>query len=142
MSDSDEDDYVDEYQEEYNYHYIFGVRSFVNLDKDPPVELGLDFVVEYCTDDVNKVLEANEITKNEMWKTEFKDALEIIGKPDLISLVTSLHVCQIRARYCPELTVHHLKTTTKIDREFLNIWLQSCLVDKYARDKLQQSKVW
>lgn len=139
---SDEELIEDEYYEEYNYHYIFGVRSAVVLEKNPPVELQLDFVIEYQTDDANKILEAQEITGNEMWKTKLDEAFEIIGRPDLNSLMASLFVCQMRSRFCPELTVHHLKTTTKIDREILNTWLQSCLIDEYAKNKLQESKIW
>jgi hypothetical protein len=116
------------------FKYYFGVRV------DPRIEtagqLELDCMIEITEEDMKNIELAKDMVTNEMWKSTNEEALKACH----VEHLTAITALQHRA-YANNLSLHMVYTEFKLEEEDLKMWVDSCNFDKYARQKLINSKV-
>jgi len=122
-------------EKEFEYFYIFGVRS--ETTKDLRSELCLDFLIEYTSEDLENKELAKIMIENKMLPTSTEEAINAMG---LNHLSAAIHCSKIRSRY-ERLSVHQFKSTFPMTREDLSDYVKSSNNCEYSRKKLIDSKI-
>ena len=121
---------------EKDWHYYFGVRAAPATSKNPG-ELSLDFFVEVTQ---------KEYENFEIFKLLYKDDLfkstkgELLEAYNITEVVQNLNACILVANQ-NMLSVHHIVTKFKMERDDVRIFVYSSNFDKDLRKKLFDSRI-
>lgn len=116
------------------YKYLFSVQVDSSLEKGG--EISLDSFLEISPDEQRRLKLAEDMYRNEIWKTDLKDAMKTFDVEHLLvinALLTSAHVNQR--------SIHMVETEFPITREDLAMWVKSSNIDKISKQKLLDSRI-
>jgi len=118
------------------YYYLFGVRADPATSKIPG-KLSLDFCIEYTDEEISKTELAKIMAENKAIKTSKEEAVRACGLSNLFHEINGASF-RVGANM---LSTHKVNSDSKMDREMLSTWVDSCNYDDVAKQKLKASRV-
>ena len=120
---------------EFKYYTLFGVN--LSRGKDMIPKFSRDFLLRWTTNERETANLAQEMVKNELFKTTEKEAIEACGFSEAFDLTG----IRIRMRYCPEITAHLFETDFVLTDEWLNILIDSANYSDHGKKQLADSRI-
>lgn len=122
--------------EVFEYCTFFGVR--LGRDKDMIPKFSIDFIMRWTTNDKENSKLAEEMIKNELFKTTSAEAVEAVGLGEIASNLSSV---SLRMRFNPDITAHMFVTKFPMTDEWLQTMIDYANICDDGKKKLSEALI-